>query len=57
MRVEIKQHGQEPNSFKDLVKKTVNVEVKAALWPHFYARITDQHCLWGSRPSAAKAST
>ena len=57
IRVKIEQHGQELNSFKELVKKAVNAEAKAALRPRSYACKTDQHCLQDSRPSAAKAST
>ena len=56
VRVKIEQRGWELNSFEELVKKTVNVETKATLWPCSYARKTDQHCFWRSRPSAAKAS-
>ena len=48
VRVEMKQRGQELNSFKELVEKAVNAEAKAVLRPCFYARETDQYCLWGS---------
>ena len=57
IRVEIEQRGQELDSFEELIKKVVNVEAKAAFRPHSYAHKTDQHCLRGSRLSAAKAST
>ena len=57
IKVEMEQRGQELNSFKELVKKTVDVKANAPLRPCFYACKTDQHCLWGSRPSAAKANT
>ena len=53
----MEQRGQELDSFEELVEKTVDAEVKAALWPRSYARETDQYCLRGTRPSAAKAST
>ena len=56
-RVKIEQPGQDLNSFKELVKKAVNNKAKVAFRPHFYTCKTDQHCFWGSRPSAAKAST
>ena len=57
VRVEIEQCSQELNSFKELVEKTVDAKAKAALCPRSYTCKTDQHCLRGSRPSAAKAST
>ena len=57
IKVEMEQRGRELNSFKELVKKAVNAEAKAALQLRSYTRKTDQHCLQGSRPSAAKAST
>ena len=57
VRVEMKQRGQELDSFKELVKKAVDAKAKAAFQPRFYACKTDQHCLWGNRPSAAKTST
>ena len=53
----MEQRGQELNSFKELVKKASNAKAKAALWPHFYACKTDQHCLRGSQLSTAKTST
>ena len=56
VRVEIEQRGQELDSFKKLVKKTVNAKDKAAFRPCSYACETNQHCLWGSWPSAAKVS-
>ena len=37
IKVEIKQHGQELNSFGGLVKKAVDAKAKAALRPCFYA--------------------
>ena len=57
VRVEMEQRGRELNSFEELVEKAVDAEAKAALRPRSYARETDQHCLRGSRSSAAKAST
>ena len=57
VRVEMEQRGRELDSFEELVEKAVDAEAKAAFWPRSYARETDQHCLRGSRPSAAKAST
>ena len=57
VRVEIKQRGQELNSFEKLVKKTVNAEAKAALRPRFYAWETNQYCRQGSLPLVAKANT
>ena len=57
VRVEIELRGWELNSFKELVYKAVDAKAKAALWPRSYACKTDQHCLWGSRPLVAKAST
>ena len=56
MRVEMEQRGRELDSFKEIVKKTVNAKAKAALMPCSYARNTDQHCFQGSWPSAAKTS-
>ena len=53
----MEQRGQELDSFEELVEKVVDAKAKAALRPRSYACKTDQHCLWGSRPSAAKAST
>ena len=52
----MEQRGRELNSFKEIVEKTVDAKAKVALKPRFYACDTDQHCLWGSRPSAAKTS-
>ena len=57
VRVEMEQRGRELDSFKELVKKTVDTKAKAALRPRSYACETDQHCLRGSQPSAAKANT
>ena len=57
VRVEMEQRGRELDSFEELVEKAVDAEAKAALRPRSYARETDQYCLRGSRPSAAKAST
>ena len=57
VRVEMEQRGRELDSFEELVEKTVDAKAKAALRPRSYVRKTDQHCLWGSRPSAAKANT
>ena len=56
VRVEMEQRGGELNSFEELVKKAVDAKAKAALQLRFYACKTDQHYLWGSRPSVAKAS-
>ena len=53
----MEQGGRELNSFEELVKKTVNVEAKAALRPRSYACKTDQHFLRGSQLLAAKGST
>ena len=57
IKVEMEQHGRELNSFKELIEKAVDAEAKAALRPRSYACETDQYCLQGSQPSAAKAST
>ena len=57
VRVEIEQRGRELDSFEEIVEKTVDAKAKAALRPRFYACKTDQHCLRGSRPAIAKAST
>ena len=57
IRMKMKQYGRELDNFEELVKKTINVEAKAALRPRSYARKTDQHCFWSSWPSIAKAST
>ena len=57
VRVEIEQRGQKLDSFEELVKKAVDAEAKAALWPRFYACKTNQYCFQGSWPSAAKTST
>ena len=57
LKVEMEQCGQELNSFKEVVKKAINAEAKAAFQPRSYARKTNQHCLRGSRPSVDKAST
>ena len=55
--VKMEQRGQEPNSFKEVVKKAVDAEAKVVFGPRSYACKTDQHCFWGSRPSAGKTST
>ena len=52
----MEQRGQELDSFEEIVEKTVNAKAKAALRPRSYTCKTDQHCLRGSRPSAAKTS-
>ena len=52
----MEQRGRELDSFEEIVEKAVDAEAKAALRPRSYARDTDQHCLRGSRPSAAKSS-
>ena len=57
VKVEIEQRGQELDSFKELVEKTVDTETKAAFWPHSYTCKTNQYYFWGSWPLAAKAST
>ena len=57
LRVKMKHRGREFNSFEELVEKAVNAEAKATLWPRSYTCKTDQYCLWGSQPLAAKAST
>ena len=57
VRVEREQRGRELNSFEELVEKAVDTEAKTALQPRSYACKTDQHCLRGSWPSAAKTST
>ena len=57
VRVEIEQRSRELNSFKELIKKAINAEIKAAFWPRSYACQSDQHCFQGNQPSAAKAST
>ena len=56
VQVKIEQRGQELDRFKKIVKKTINAKAKAAFRPRFYARNTNQHCLQGSWPSAAKIS-
>ena len=56
MQVEMEQRGRELDSFKEIVKKAVDAEAKAAFRPRSYARNTNQHCLWGSRLSEAKTS-
>ena len=53
----MEQRGWEFDSFEKLVEKAVDAKAKTALRPRSYARETDQYCLRGSRPSAAKAST
>ena len=53
----MEQRGQELNSFKQLVKKTVDTKVSAAIKPRSYARETDQHCLQNSCTAATKANT
>ena len=53
----MEQRSRELDSFKDLVKKAIDIKTKAALWPRSYAYKIDQYCLRGSQPSAAKAST
>ena len=57
VRVKIEQRGQELDSFEELVKKAVDAEAKTALRLRSYTCETNQHCLRGIRPSAAKAST
>lgn len=49
IRAEIKQRGRELDSFKELVKKTIDDEAKAVFNPCFYARDIDQHYLSSSR--------
>ena len=56
VRVKMEQRGRELDSFKELVEKTVDAEAKAALRRRSYACKTDQYCLRGNKPSAAKAS-
>ena len=53
VKIDMEQRGQELDSFKKLVKKTVDAKAKAALRPRSYARKTNQHFLRGSRPIAA----
>ena len=53
----MEQRGRELDSFKKIVKKTVDAKTKTALRPRSYACNTNQHFFWGSRPSAAKTST
>ena len=48
---EMEQRGRELNSFEELVEKAVDAKAKATLRPRSYARETDQHCPWGSRPA------
>ena len=57
MQVEMKQRGQELNSFEEIVQKTVDAKAKAALRPRSYICNTNQYYLRGSRLSAAKTST
>ena len=57
VRVEMEQRGRKLDSFKELVEKAIDAKAKAALRTRFYACETNQHCLQGSRPSAAKTST
>ena len=54
--VKIEHRGRELDSFKELVKKTVNGKPNAALQPRSYTCKTNQHCLRGSQPLATKAS-
>ena len=56
MRVKIKQRGQEFNSFKEIVIKTVDFKAKTALKLRFYACKTDQHCFQGNWSIGTKAS-
>ena len=56
MQVEIEQRGRKLDSFEEIVKKAVDAKAKAALRPRSYACDTDQHCFWGSWPSASKTS-
>ena len=53
----MEQHGRKLDSFKELVKKNVDVKAKAAFRPRSYTCITNQYCFWESWPLAAKAST
>ena len=53
----MEQRGKELDSFKELVKKIVKVEDKAALRPRSYTCKTDQYCFQGSWLSMAKTST
>ena len=57
MQVKIKQRSQKLNSFKEIVKKTVNFKVKAAFRSYSYTCNTNQHCFWDSRSSAVQLST
>ena len=56
IKVEIKQRSWDFDSFKKLVEKVVDAKAKAALRPQCYLCKTNQHCLEGSWPSAAKTN-
>ena len=56
VQVKIEQRGWELDSFEEIVEKAVDTKAKAALKPCSYACDTDQYCLQGSWPSAAKTS-
>ena len=53
----MEQHGQELDSFEEIVEKAVDAKGKAAVRLYSYACNTNQYCLWGSWPLAAKTST
>ena len=57
VRVKIKQRNRELDSFKELIKKIVDVEAKAVFWLRSYTCETDQNCLQRSQPSTVKANT
>ena len=57
IQLEREQRGQELDSFKEIVKKTVDAKVKAALKPCSYTCNTHQDYFRGSRLAVTKTST
>lgn len=57
MRVKIAQIGQEFDNFDEIIKKTVNAEVKAFVRPRSYIYKIDQYCTQASCGVATKFYT
>ena len=57
IKVKIEQHGQEFNSFKEIVKKAVDAKAKATLGPRSYVCKTNQHRFQDNWLITTKANT